>query len=171
MAYPHPATFVAFDDDWGDFVASPLGSNPNTSVPSTPPTAKSNAWEKPWGPLPLSLFDADEDEDEQEEEGPTKLPPMATTDQRAPSFSSNRSKPANLKDLIVGLYGSHPPSTPDAAEVGTPEANDDGGFRDDSWEFKARCRPPQHLRLLLRFGHISEAYRVFDEMPEWDMVA
>jgi hypothetical protein len=26
-AAPHPPTFAALDDDWGDFVASPLGSN------------------------------------------------------------------------------------------------------------------------------------------------
>lgn len=63
MADPHLATLAVFDDDWGKFVVSPLVSNPDVSTPPTPPTIKSNACEKPWGPPPLSLFGAD-DEDE-----------------------------------------------------------------------------------------------------------
>ncbi|XP_062183005.1 uncharacterized protein LOC133887103 isoform X2 [Phragmites australis] len=135
-ADPTPAAFAAFDDDWGDFVASPLGSNPDASAPPAPPTATStvsSSWEKPRGPLPLSLFGADDEgEDGQEEEGPAGPPPTATAHQRAPSFGSTGSRPADLKDLIAGLYGSQPPS----AAV-TAEAEDDDGFGDDGWEFKA----------------------------------
>uniref|UniRef100_A0A0D9XWW3 Synergin gamma C-terminal domain-containing protein n=1 Tax=Leersia perrieri TaxID=77586 RepID=A0A0D9XWW3_9ORYZ len=113
---PHPA----FDDDWGDFVAtSPLRSDPDGS-----PSAAGAAWEKPRGPLPLSLFGADEEEQEVADEG-------ATADKRGPRAASNGSKPADLKDLIAGLYGSQAITFPDDAE------EEDDGFGDDGWEFKA----------------------------------
>ncbi|KAG8091202.1 hypothetical protein GUJ93_ZPchr0011g28281 [Zizania palustris] len=133
---PQPSFFAAFDDDWGDFVAGSLGSSPDGSAP---PTAKSSSpWEKPRGPLPLSLFGADEEE-EVADEGPAEPPPTATVHQGAPPASSNGSKPADLKDLIAGLYGSQPLSSPDIAEVGAQEelAEDGDGFDDDGWEFKA----------------------------------
>ncbi|KAL6642245.1 hypothetical protein ACP70R_020426 [Stipagrostis hirtigluma subsp. patula] len=145
VADPQPATFAAFDDDWGDFVASPLGSNPDAPAPPTPPTAASTApsWEKPRGPLPLSLFGADDQEDVREEEGPAGPPPTATAHQRAPSFSSNGTRPADLKDLIAGLYGSQPPPAPSATEADVrEEAEDDDGFGDDGWEFKAATASP-----------------------------
>jgi hypothetical protein len=110
---PQPPT-AAFD--WGDFVASGLGSDAGTSAPTaTPAAAPSSPWEKPRGPLPLSLFGADADDDgQEEEEGPTGPPPMATAPQCALSVPSNGSRPADLKDLIAGLYGSQPPHTADA---------------------------------------------------------
>ncbi|KAF0933313.1 hypothetical protein E2562_017098 [Oryza meyeriana var. granulata] len=130
------ATFAAFDDDWGDFVAtSPLGSNPDGPAP---PTAKSSAWEKPRGPLPLSLFGAD-DEVVVADEEPAE--PPAAAPQRARHAASNGSKPSDLKDLIAGLYRSQPLSSPDAAGAGKEEivAEDGDGFGDDDdgWEFKA----------------------------------
>uniref|UniRef100_A0ACD5YHQ1 Uncharacterized protein n=1 Tax=Avena sativa TaxID=4498 RepID=A0ACD5YHQ1_AVESA len=136
-----PAAFAAFDDDWGEFVASSLGSNPDVGfAPATPPTDKSSpgAWEKPRGPLPLSLFGADDKEED--DEGPPMPPPAstATAHQRTPSFESKGLRGADLKDLIVGLYGSQPAPTPDAPEASAPEvAEDDDGFEDDGWEFKA----------------------------------
>jgi hypothetical protein len=145
---PQPAAFAAFDDDWGDFVTSPIGSNPEaaSSAPATPPTATStSSWEKPRGPLPLSLFGADdqEEDDRREEEGP---PPTATAHQRAPSFTSSVSRPADLKDLIAGLYGSQPPSAASDADVGVrEEAEDDDGFGDDGWEFKGATAEPAGL--------------------------
>ncbi|KAK3119735.1 hypothetical protein QOZ80_9AG0674460 [Eleusine coracana subsp. coracana] len=148
LADPQPAAFAAFDDDWGDFVTSPLGSNTEveSSAPPTPPTATSTAsWEKPRGPLPLSLFGAD---DQEEEEGPAAPPPTATAHQRAPSFTSGGSRPADLKDLIAGLYGSEPPSSASAsgADAGVQEeVEDDDGFGDDGWEFKAATLEPASL--------------------------
>ncbi|KAL6906077.1 hypothetical protein ACP4OV_003678 [Aristida adscensionis] len=149
---PAAATFADFADDWGDFVASPLGSNASASAsaPPTPPTAQSTAaWEKPRGPLPLSLFGADEQEEEEKgrgEEGPAGPPPTATAHQRVPSFSSMGSRPADLKDLIAGLYGSQPPpsAAASAAAAGSPEEaeDDDDGFGDDGWEFKAAMVSP-----------------------------
>ena len=55
---PQPPT-AAFD--WGDFVASGLGSDAGTSAPTAAPAAapSSSPWEKPRGPLPLSLFGVD----------------------------------------------------------------------------------------------------------------
>ncbi|CAM0950278.1 unnamed protein product [Alopecurus aequalis] len=137
---PQPAAFAAFDDDWGDFVASSLGSNPDgESAPTTPPTDKSaaGAWEKPRGPLPLSMFG---DDKEEEDEGPPMPPPTstATAHQRTPSFESKGLRAVDLKDLIVGLYGSQPPPATAAPEASTPEvAEDDDGFEDEGWEFKA----------------------------------
>ncbi|TVU26981.1 hypothetical protein EJB05_29559, partial [Eragrostis curvula] len=151
LADPRPATFAAFDDDWGDFVASPLGSNPDaSSAPPTPPTATSTAsWEKPRGPLPLSLFGADGQEEEdrrEEEEGPAAPPTTATAHQRAPSFTSSGSRPADLKDLIAGLYGSQPASAASGADGAVlEEAEDDDGFGDDGWEFKAASPEPVGL--------------------------
>lgn len=149
---PQPAAFAAFDDDWGDFVTSPLGSNPEAaaaaSAPATPPTATSTAsWEKPRGPLPLSLFGADEQEEEdgREEEGPAAPPPTATAHQRAPSFTSGGSRPADLKDLIAGLYGSQPAPPTSGADDTQEEAEDDDGFGDDGWEFKAATPEPAAL--------------------------
>jgi len=143
---PRPPAFAAFDDDWGDFVASPLGSNADASAPPTPPTATSAAapssWEKPRGPLPLSLFGADDDqEDGREEEGPAEPPPPpATAHQRAASFATDGSRPADLKDLIAGLYGSQPPPASVAADAGPQE--DGEGFGDDDWEFTAATAEP-----------------------------
>ncbi|XP_062202152.1 uncharacterized protein LOC133904687 isoform X2 [Phragmites australis] len=141
-----PAAFAAFDDDWGDFVASPLGSNPDASAPPTTKPSSSSSWEKPRGPLPLSMFGADDDqEDGREEEGPAGPPPTATAaaHQHTPSFCSGGSRPADLKDLIAGLYGSQPPSAASAADAGTQEeAVDDDGFGDDGWEFKAASAAP-----------------------------
>ncbi|KAM3273744.1 hypothetical protein ACQJBY_043131 [Aegilops geniculata] len=138
---PQPATFAAFDDDWGDFVASSLEFSPDgLSAPAIPPTGKpaAGAWEKPPGPLPLSLFGADDKEEEEKDEVPVgPPPPTSTVHQRAPSFGSKASSPADLKDLIVGLYGSQPPPTPDAPQPGALEEMDDDGFGDDGWEFKA----------------------------------
>ncbi|KQJ92313.1 uncharacterized protein LOC100824858 [Brachypodium distachyon] len=141
---PQPDDFAAFDDDWGDFVAGSRGSNADggPANAAAPPAGKPSAgvWEKPRGPLPLSLFGADEKEGEEEEEGgPVGPPPAATVHQRAPSLESRGSMtPADLKDLIAGLYGSQPPPVPDAPESGAPEvAEDDDGFGDDGWEFKA----------------------------------
>ncbi|GJN28322.1 hypothetical protein PR202_gb16431 [Eleusine coracana subsp. coracana] len=153
LADPQPAAFAAFDDDWGDFVASPLGSNTEaaSSAPPTPPTATSTAsWEKPRGPLPLSLFGADDQEEDgrEEEEGPAAPPPTATAHQRAPSFTSGGSRPADLKDLIAGLYGSEPPSSASAsgADAGVQEeAEDNDGFGDVGWEFKAATLEPASL--------------------------
>uniref|UniRef100_A0A0E0MJL3 Synergin gamma C-terminal domain-containing protein n=1 Tax=Oryza punctata TaxID=4537 RepID=A0A0E0MJL3_ORYPU len=132
-----PAAAAAFDDDWGDFVAtSPLGSSPDDAPAPAPPTAtaKSPAWEKPRGPLPLSLFGADEDD-----EGPAEPPPTATATE--PHAASNGSKPADLKDLIAGLYGSQPLSSPVVDEAGeaemVPVVEDGDEFGDDGWEFKA----------------------------------
>jgi hypothetical protein len=135
---PQPAAFAAFDDDWGDFVAGSLGSNPDAA---TPPTDKpsAGAWEKPRGPLPLSLFGAD-DKEEEDDGGPPVPPPTstATARQRTPTFESEGSRAADLKDLIVGLYGSQPAPATDAPEASTPEvAEDDDGFGYDGWEFKA----------------------------------
>uniref|UniRef100_A0A0D9XP24 Synergin gamma C-terminal domain-containing protein n=1 Tax=Leersia perrieri TaxID=77586 RepID=A0A0D9XP24_9ORYZ len=134
---PHPAA-AAFDDDWGDFVDSRLGSSPDGE--SATPAEKPSSWEKPRGPLPLSLFGADDEEDE----GPTESPPPPTataTDtvqQGVTHAASNGSKPGDLKDLIAGLYGSQPLSSSlDAVEVGTQEEEDGDGFGDDGWEFKA----------------------------------
>ncbi|XP_052135832.1 uncharacterized protein LOC127754371 [Oryza glaberrima] len=152
FADPQPAAaaafdaFGAYDDDWGDFVDSRLGSNPDGGSSAAAPAEKPPSWEKPRGPLPLSLFGADEEEEE--EEGPAELPPTAADQRGASHASSNGSKPADLKDLIAGLYGSHPqPSSTDAAEMGTQEGSaaaaaeeeeeDGDGFEDDGWEFKA----------------------------------
>jgi hypothetical protein len=144
-AAPQPpvAAFAAFDDDWGDFVASGLGSNDaGASAPTAAaPSSSSSSWEKPRGPLPLSLFGADDD-DGQEEEGPAEPPPTATAPQRAPSFPSDGSGPADLKDLIAGLYGSQPPPAADAVPVPQVEAEDDQGFGDDDWEFTAATAEP-----------------------------
>jgi hypothetical protein len=114
---PPTTAFAAFDDDWGDFVARGLGSDAGTSAPTAAPAAapSSSPWEKPRGPLPLSLFGVDADDDgQEEEEGPAGPPPMATAPQCALSVPSNGSRPADLKDLIAGLYGSQPPHTADA---------------------------------------------------------
>nr|CBX25393.1 hypothetical_protein [Oryza brachyantha] len=146
FAEPHPPR-PAFDDDWGDFVAtSALDSDPDGPTTTTA-TAKPSTWEKPRGPLPLSLFGAgdDDDDDEEEEvvvanEGPAEPPTAAAAaHQREPRAISNGSSPADLKDLIAGLYGSQPLSSPGAAEAGAQEmvAVDDDGFGDDGWEFKA----------------------------------
>ncbi|KAM3378187.1 hypothetical protein P3S68_010600 [Capsicum galapagoense] len=75
------------DDEWGDFVEYPSGSEPSTassltqskpfdpfsftpSVSQSPPksekTNKAAGWVKPSGALPLSLFGEEEDADEQE---------------------------------------------------------------------------------------------------------
>ncbi|XP_044985204.1 uncharacterized protein LOC123452592 isoform X2 [Hordeum vulgare subsp. vulgare] len=141
---PQPAAFAAFDDDWGDFVASSLGFDPDgLSAPAIPPTdgkSAAGAWQKPRGPLPLSLFGAGDKEEQEEEkdEVPVGPPPHTSrVHQRAPSFRSKASSPADLKDLIVGLYGSQPPPTPEAPEPGALEEGDDDGFGDDGWEFKA----------------------------------
>ncbi|CAL4896928.1 unnamed protein product [Urochloa decumbens] len=149
FADPRPAAFAAFDDDWGDFVASPLGSNADASAPPTPPTAASAAapssWEKPRGPLPLSLFGAGDDQEEvgQEEEGPAGPLPTATVPQRAGPFTTDRSKPADLKDLIANLYGSQPPPTAGAADPSLQEEAEDGqGLGDDDWEFTAATAEP-----------------------------
>ncbi|EMS64076.1 hypothetical protein TRIUR3_28513 [Triticum urartu] len=110
------------------------------SAPAIPPTGKpaAGAWEKPRGPLPLSLFGADDKEEEEKDEVPVgPPPPTSTVHQRPPSFGSKASSPADLKDLIVGLYGSQPPPTPDAPQPGALEEVDDDGFGDDGWEFKA----------------------------------
>nr|TKV99268.1 hypothetical protein SEVIR_8G027742v2 [Setaria viridis] len=145
LADPRPATFAAFDDDWGDFVASELGSNADASAPPTPPTATSDAapssWEKPRGPLPLSLFGAGDD---QEEEGSAGPPPTATAPQRAVSCTTDGSRPADLKDLIAGLYGSQPsPTAGGAADAGPQEEAEDGeGIGDDDWEFTAATAEP-----------------------------
>jgi hypothetical protein len=142
-AAPHPPTFAALDDDWGDFVASPLGSNADASAPPTAPTAATSdaapsSWEKPRGPLPLSLFGAGDGQDEEEEEG-SAGPPTATAPQRAAGGSG----PADLKDLIAGLYGSQPPPTAGAADAGPQEeAEDGGGIGDDDWEFTAATAEP-----------------------------
>ncbi|XP_047052202.1 uncharacterized protein LOC124657730 [Lolium rigidum] len=131
---PPPADFAAFDDDWGDFV---VGSNPDAATaPKDKPAA--GAWEKPRGPLPLSLFGADDKEEEEEDAGPS-MPPPASAHQRTPSFESKGLRPADLKDLIVGLYGSQPAPATDAPEASAPEVaeEDDDGFGDDGWEFKA----------------------------------
>uniref|UniRef100_A0A0E0MCF7 Synergin gamma C-terminal domain-containing protein n=1 Tax=Oryza punctata TaxID=4537 RepID=A0A0E0MCF7_ORYPU len=143
-ADPHPEP--AYDDDWGDFVDSRLGSNPDggssAATAAAPVEKSSSSWEKPRGPLPLSLFGADDEEEA--EEGPAELPPTAADQRRASHASSNGSKPADLKDLIAGLYGSQPRSSfTDAVEVGTQEGSpaaeeeDGDGFEDDGWEFKA----------------------------------
>ncbi|XP_062203616.1 uncharacterized protein LOC133905855 isoform X2 [Phragmites australis] len=140
LADPRPATFAAFDDDWGDFVASPIGSNQDASAQ---PTSTASSWERPRGPLPLSLFGADDHvEDGREEEGPAGPPTTTTAHQRAPS-SADGSRPADLKDLIAGLYGSQPPSAAGAVDAGAREgAEDDDGFGDDGWEFKAATASP-----------------------------
>jgi len=141
------AAFAAFDDDWGDFVASGLGSDaaasaPPTAAPAAAPSS-SSSWAKPRGPLPLSLFGtAAADGGQEEEEGPAGSPPTATAPQRALSFPSNGSGPADLKDLIVGLYGSQPPPAADAVPVPQVEAEDDEGFGDDDWEFTAATAEP-----------------------------
>uniref|UniRef100_A0A0D3HRE5 peptidylprolyl isomerase n=1 Tax=Oryza barthii TaxID=65489 RepID=A0A0D3HRE5_9ORYZ len=58
-----------------------------------------------------------------------------------PHAASNGSKPADLKDLIAGLYGSQPLSSPVADEAGeeemVPVVEDGDEFGDDGWEFKA----------------------------------
>ncbi|OEL31812.1 hypothetical protein BAE44_0007171 [Dichanthelium oligosanthes] len=139
LADPRPATFAAFDDDWGDFVASDLGSNADASAPPTPPTAK------PRGPLPLSLFGADDDQEDggREEEGPAGPPPTATAHQRAAPLTTDGSRPADLKDLIAGLYGSQPPPAVGSVDAGPQEdAEDDEGFGDDDWEFAAATAEP-----------------------------
>ncbi|ONM42279.1 hypothetical protein ZEAMMB73_Zm00001d044696 [Zea mays] len=140
---PQPPT-AAFDDDWGDFVASGLGSDAGASAPTDAPAAapSSSPWEKPRGPLPLSLFGADADDDgQEEEEGPAGPPPMDTAPQCAPSVPSNGSRPADLKDLIAGLYGYQPPHTADAVPQVKAE-EDDQGFGDDDWEFTAATGQP-----------------------------
>ncbi|CAN6362241.1 unnamed protein product [Urochloa humidicola] len=149
LADPRPATFAAFDDDWGDFVASPLGSNADASAPPTPPTAASAAapssWEKPQGPLPLSLFGAGDDQEEggREEEGPAGPLPTATAPQRAGPFTTDGSRPADLKDLIAGLYGSQPPPAAGTDDVVLPEESEDGqGLGDGDWEFTAATAEP-----------------------------
>ncbi|TKW07822.1 hypothetical protein SEVIR_7G332700v4 [Setaria viridis] len=144
LADPRPDTFAAFDDDWGDFVASELGSNAGAPAPPTPPTATSDAapssWEKPRGPLPLSLFGAGDD---QEEEGPGGPLPTDTAPQRAVSFTTDGSRPADLKDLIAGLYGSQPSPTAGAADAGPQDEAEDGeGLGDDDWEFTAATAEP-----------------------------
>jgi hypothetical protein len=69
------------------------------------------------------------------------MPPPASAHQRTPSFDSKGLRAADLKDLIVGLYGSQPAPAPatDAPEASAPEVaeEDDDGFGDDGWEFKA----------------------------------
>nr|CBX25310.1 hypothetical_protein [Oryza brachyantha] len=137
------ANFAAFDDDWGDFVASRLGSSPDggsttaTATDVAPAAAEKPSWERPRGPLPLSLFGAD-DEEEGPAETPTPPPPPPATDlYRATHTSADGSRPGDLKDLIAGLYGSQPLSSPDAAEVGSVAEEDGDGFGDDGWEFKA----------------------------------
>jgi hypothetical protein len=67
------------------------------------------------------------------------MPPPASAHQRTPSFESKGLRPADLKDLIVGLYGSQPAPAADAPEANAPEVaeDDDDGFGDDGWEFKA----------------------------------
>ncbi|XP_066358969.1 uncharacterized protein [Miscanthus floridulus] len=150
-AAPQPqlpaAAFAAFDDDWGDFVASGLGSDaaasaPPTAAPAAAPSS-SSSWAKPRGPLPLSLFGtAADDGGQEEEEGPAWPPPTATAPQRALSFPSNGSEPADLKDLIAGLYGSQPPPVADAVLDPQVEAEDDEGFGDDDWEFTAATAEP-----------------------------
>nr|CAB3459351.1 unnamed protein product [Digitaria exilis] len=144
---PRPAAFAAFDDDWGDFVASDLGSNADASAPPTPPTASAtSSWEKPRGPLPLSLFGADDDQEEavREEEAPAGPPSTAAADWKAPAFLSNGSRPADLKDLIAGLYGSQPAPAVGAADEGPQVVAEDGeGFEgDDDWEFTAATAEP-----------------------------
>jgi len=135
---PPPAPFLDDDFDFGDFTFA--------SAPPTPPTATSAAasssWEKPRGPLPLSLFGADDDqEDGREEEGPAEpQPPAATAHQRAASFTTDGSRPADLKDLIAGLYGSQPPTASVDADAGPQE--DGEGFGDDDWEFTAATAEP-----------------------------
>lgn len=132
LAGPGPAAFAAFDDDWGDFVAGGPGSG---AGPAAPPAS---SWEKPRGPLPLSLFGADDDD--QEEEAP---PPTATAHRSAPLFTADAPRPADLKDLIAGLYGSQPPPAAGPADAGTQEdADGDEGFGDDDWEFTAATAGP-----------------------------
>ncbi|CAN6325805.1 unnamed protein product [Urochloa humidicola] len=148
-ADPRPATFAAFDDDWGDFVASPLGSDAAVSVPPTAPTGTSatapSSWEKPRGPLPLSLFGADDDQEDggREEEGPAGPPTTANAHPSGPSLTTDGSRPADLKDLIAGLYGSQPPPAAGAADAGPQEEAEDGeGRGDDDWEFTAATAEP-----------------------------
>ncbi|CAN6229562.1 unnamed protein product [Urochloa humidicola] len=112
LSDPRPRTFAAFNDDWSEFVASPLESDADASAPSTPPAGTSAAapssWEKPRGPLPLSLFGADDDQEDggREEEGPAGSLPTATAPQRVGPFNTDESRSADLKDPIAGLYGS-----------------------------------------------------------------
>jgi hypothetical protein len=120
---PQPPT-ATFDS--GDFVASGLGSDAGTSAPTaTPAAAPSSPWEKPRGPLPLSLFGADADDDgQEEEEGPTGPPPMATAPQCALSVPSNghgapvcsvRPTAAAMFWRMTGLSAASPVSSPSSA--------------------------------------------------------
>ncbi|KAL0919274.1 hypothetical protein M5K25_011360 [Dendrobium thyrsiflorum] len=136
--YPNPtllSTGAANDEDWGDFVASELGSHslqPQSSSPFSPPfdssPPSSKAWVKPKGAIPLSIFG----EEEAEEADLVTLEGSGGFENGFGSYSfstHSSSRPATsgkLNDLIEKLYGQ--------IDVGGKEDGDD--FDDGSWEFK-----------------------------------
>ncbi|XP_065021408.1 uncharacterized protein LOC135646136 isoform X3 [Musa acuminata AAA Group] len=158
------------DDDWGEFVVSPLGSQRFES-PATPPPFDAfpshsaavvvdeivgvKEWEKPRGALPLSIFG----EEEEEVNVPQPLQPL---DLCSPSLSS--SSPATdhkgpvaggeLRDLITSLYG-HAPQPVGVDRIGSRLAEgkaDDTG--ESSWEYKdaSSSSPNSVLKLMMEDG-------------------
>ncbi|XP_064976380.1 uncharacterized protein LOC103993500 isoform X3 [Musa acuminata AAA Group] len=158
------------DDDWGEFVVGPLGSQRFES-PATPPPFDAfpshsaavvvdeivgvKEWEKPRGALPLSIFG----EEEEEVNEPQPLQPL---DLCSPSLSS--SSPATdhngpvaggeLRDLITSLYG-HAPQPVGVDRIGSRLAEgkeDDTG--ESSWEYKdaSSSSPNSVLKLMMEDG-------------------
>ncbi|XP_064934512.1 uncharacterized protein LOC135582526 isoform X2 [Musa acuminata AAA Group] len=158
------------DDDWGEFVVGPLGSQRFES-PATPPPFDAfpshsaavvvdeivgvKEWEKPRGALPLSIFG----EEEEEVNEPQPLQPLNIC---SPSLSS--SSPATdhkgpvgggeLRDLITSLYG-HAPQPVGVDRIGSRLAEgkeDDTG--ESSWEYKdaSSSSPNSVLKLMMEDG-------------------
>lgn len=129
------STAAENDEEWGDFVASQLGSHPlqpQSSSPSSPPfdplPPSSKAWVKPNGAIPLAIFG----EEEEEETDPVEMESSGIFENGFGSYSLSTyssSRPATagkLNDLLEKLYGH--------VDAGGKEEG--GDFDEGSWEFK-----------------------------------
>ncbi|XP_009791751.1 uncharacterized protein [Nicotiana sylvestris] len=103
----------AEDDEWGDFVEHPSGSEPSTassltqSKPFDPfgnsPSVSESGWVKPCGALPLSLFGEAEEEDDdvgKEKQNPAE----ANTNTKVRNNGSNSNLGYGFDSVISNLY-------------------------------------------------------------------
>lgn len=129
------STAAENDEEWGDFVASQLGSHslhPQFSSPSFPPIdplpPSSKAWVKPKGAIPLSVFGEGEEEETDlvEVDGSGVLENGFGSYSLSTYSSSTTAAAGKLNDLIEKLYGQ--------IDAGGKEEGDD--FDEGSWDFK-----------------------------------
>ncbi|XP_009592358.1 uncharacterized protein LOC107788892 isoform X2 [Nicotiana tabacum] len=103
----------AEDDEWGDFVEHPSGSEPSTassltqSKPFDPfgnsPSVSESGWVKPCGALPLSLFGEAEAEDDDVDKEKQK-PAEENTNTKVRNNGSNSNLGYGFDSVISNLY-------------------------------------------------------------------